>query len=124
MVHQVVESIFGLRQGFWGRVDGGVDVARINQMANRRGGKDKYEGFGDDLSELYLAEALAGLSWSLRELTPEDRYTEFLRLCKASSLEAPPNVTAEALASVTVRLDELRRQWRALGQKGTIELAF
>jgi hypothetical protein len=38
----VVEAAFGLRSGFWGRVDAGVDPGRLNAMANKLGGKDKY----------------------------------------------------------------------------------
>jgi hypothetical protein len=33
LVHLVVEAAFGLRQGFWGRVDDGVDPARVNADA-------------------------------------------------------------------------------------------
>ena len=55
LVHLVVESAFGVSGGFWGRVDQGVDPKRVNDEANRRGGRDKYTAFGPDLSELYLA---------------------------------------------------------------------
>ena len=55
MVHIVVEEVFGLREGFWGRVDRGVDPARINADANGSGGPNKYAGFGHDLRGLYLA---------------------------------------------------------------------
>src|SRR5262245_15511481 len=63
LVHLVVESAFGVRRGFWGRVDAGVDPGRVNAQANRAGGRDKYAGFGEDLRELYLAEGLAGAPW-------------------------------------------------------------
>lgn len=124
MMHLVVETAFGLRQGFWGRVDAGVDPKRVNEMANRRGGPDKYAGFGDDLSELYLAEALAGLSWAMRELTPADRYGMFLTNCEKSSIEAPARVTADSLAAIEHRINDLRAQWRRLLPKGTMELTF
>src|SRR5678816_2525104 len=63
LVHLVVEAMFGVHQGFWARVDAGVDVARINAMANRQGGAGKYAAFGTDLSDLYLAEVLAAVPW-------------------------------------------------------------
>jgi hypothetical protein len=121
MVHLVVEKFYGLRDGFWGRVDKGVDPVKINEQANRKGGKlaEKYAGFGDDLTELYLAEALAGLSWGIRELTPAER---FAMLAKQENL--PTHVTAESLAVVEHKLNELRGRWRALVPKGTMELSF
>jgi hypothetical protein len=124
MIHHVVESHFGLKQGFWGRVDAGVDPARVSQEANRKGGKEKYRAFGDDLTELYLAEALANLSWSLPELSIDDRHALFLKNCEQSSIQPPANVTTDALAAAKDRIDELRGRWRALVPKGTIELTF
>jgi hypothetical protein len=41
LIHLVVEAAFGLRRGFWGRVDAGADPAAISAEANRKGGKDK-----------------------------------------------------------------------------------
>jgi hypothetical protein len=124
LVHLVVESKFGLRQGFWGRVDAGVDPVKVNQQANRNGGKDKYAGFGEDLTELYLAEALAGLSWQMRELPSADRYAMFRDNCEKSGLTPPDAVNETTLNEVQVRLNELRAQWRTLVPKGTIELTF
>ena len=124
MVHLVVESLFGLSKGFWGRVDAGVDPKKVNEMANRRGGANKYAGFGENLSELYLAEALAGLSWQLRELTPADRLAAFRTTCEKLSLTPPPNVTEESLAAAEGRINELRAEWRARLPKGTLELTF
>ena len=126
MMHLIVETKFGLRRGFWGRVDDGVDPARINQMSNRKGGPSavKYAGFGSDLTELYLAEALAGLSWSIRELTPADRFAMLVSTCEQGGLTKPEDVNEHTLAEVETRINELRRQWRALVPKGTIELTF
>jgi hypothetical protein len=59
LVHLVVESAFGLWRGFWGLVDSGIDPVRVNAMANRKGGADKYAAFGPDQREILLAEALA-----------------------------------------------------------------
>ena len=107
MVHLVVEKHFRLRQGFWGRVDRGVDPKVINEQANRKGGKDKYAGFGEDLSELYLAETLAALASGYRD--PK---------------QFPPDVTEESFTPVDRELNELRAKWCTLLPKGTIELSF
>lgn len=124
MTHLVVESMFELRQGFWGRVDAGVDPKKVNEMANRGGGPNRYAGFGEDLSELYLAEALAGLSWGLRELSPADRLAAFRSACEKHSLTPPSTVTEESLAAAERRINELRAKWRALLPKGTLELTW
>src|SRR5918999_3985156 len=63
LVHLVVESAFGIAEGFWGRVDAGTDPAAITHEANRKGGRDKYAAFGADQSQLQLAEALANVRW-------------------------------------------------------------
>jgi len=124
LVHAVVESMFGIRDGFWGRVDGGIDPKRVNEMANRTGGKNKYAGFGDDLRGLYLAEVLANLSWSMFELTSEDRMQLARDQAAKAGVELPDSVTAEALDRVQERLNELRLQWGAIDTKGTVEISF
>src|SRR5262245_2973966 len=63
LVHLVVESAFGVRNGCWGRVDGGVDPGRINAEANRMGGANKYAEYVTDQVELMVAEILAGIRW-------------------------------------------------------------
>src|SRR5262249_5090628 len=79
LVHLVVEAAFGLRNGFWGRVDAGVDVARINADANRQGGPDKYAKFGADQVDLIAAEILAGTRWGDSSLSDADLLAEILR---------------------------------------------
>src|SRR5882762_4340026 len=67
LIHLVVEAAFGLGQGFWGRVDAGADPGAIMADANRRGGHDKFSGFGTATSELPLAEVLANAGWLVAE---------------------------------------------------------
>jgi hypothetical protein len=124
MVHLAVEEAFRIRDGFWGRVDGGVDPARINADANRIGGKQKYAGFGDDLRGLLLAEALANLSWGISELSDDDRIRGLRDECAKIGVELPASVTTDALHAVRARLAGLGGRWRMLDPKGTIELTF
>src|SRR4051794_32338537 len=72
LVHLVVETAFGLSQGFWGRVDAGIDVARINAEANRTGGANKYAKFGSNQTDLSIAEILAATRWADQTLTDEN----------------------------------------------------
>ena len=67
LIHLVVEAAFAVGQGFWGRVDAGVDPGAILAEANRRGGRDKFSDFGPAMSELRLAEALANAGWLLED---------------------------------------------------------
>ena len=105
LVHLIVESEFQIRDGFWG-------------------GKDKYAGFGEDLRGLYLAEALANLSWAVADFSDEERLERLRSECEKSGMALPGTVTLDTLRKVHARLDALRSQWRGLGAKGTIELTW
>jgi hypothetical protein len=124
LVHLVAESAFGLADGFWGHVDRGADPARINAEANRRGGRDKYASFGDDRRSLLLAETLANLAWMVDGVRDEDRRKMVDNACSALRLTLPVPVTAQSIAGVRKRLDELRSVWRKLKDKGALELQF
>jgi hypothetical protein len=124
LVHLVVESSFGVKQGFWGRVAASADPARVNADANRRGGKDKYAAFGEDLRELYLAEALANARWWDSNATDEDRQDDIARECARSSVPVPATVTLAAVRGVREELDRLRERWRGLAAKGTLRASF
>ncbi|HEV8325042.1 MAG TPA: hypothetical protein VG389_25735 [Myxococcota bacterium] len=124
LVHLVVESAFGVREGFWGRVDAGADPARLNAQANRSGGADKYAGFGADQRDLLLAEVLAGLSWWVAELTDADRVSAARDACAKVGVTPPPSVAPAAMAAVRATLERLGARWRALLPKGSLELAY
>jgi len=124
LVHLVVERDFGVRDGFWGRVDRGVDPAKISEQANRMGGKGKFAGFGDDLRELYVAEALAAAAWSPSGETLEERHAQLVAAYASAGLPLPQSVTVTGLGESARRLAELTLTWRGLRPKGTIELEF
>jgi hypothetical protein len=118
MIHLIVESAFAVRRGFWGSVDSGIDPARVNQIANRIGGKDKYRGFGEDSREILLAEALANTRWEKPDM---GALAEVAR-----SLGLPPiaNLTADRAREVVGVQDRLRARWCSIGAKGAVELVF
>jgi len=124
LVHLIVESEFQIRDGFWGRVDSGIDPSRVNAEANRIGGKDKYAGFGEDLRGLYLAESLANLSWAVADFSDEERLERLRSESEKSGIALPESVTLDTLRRVHARHDDLRSQWVALGAKGTIQLTW
>ena len=124
MVHLVVEEMFQIADGFWGRVDRGVDPARINAEANRIGGPNKYKGFGDDLRGLLLAEAVANLSWGVSEVSDEQRLQQVADECAKQGIAVPSLVNSAGLRRVHERLAELSVRWRALVPKGTLEMTL
>jgi hypothetical protein len=119
LVHLVVETAFGLKHGFWGKVDAGIDVARINAMANRAGGANKYAAFGADQAELGIAEMLAARRWGDSTLSDEDIAKEI-----AGSGAGLKNATAEHVAAVRAVLDRLCVTWMTLFPKGAIKVTF
>ncbi|MFT3765879.1 MAG: hypothetical protein QM820_10225 [Minicystis sp.] len=124
LVHLVVEAAFGLRRGFWGRVDAGVDPARVNDEANRRGGPDKYRGFGDDQREILLAEALAAAPWSDAEVSGEGLCEALAEGARRAGMTPPEAVTPARVVEVRAALAGLAARWRAMAAKGTIALRF
>lgn len=124
LVHLVVESAFGLRRGFWGRVDAGVDPGRIAEEANRRGGVDKYAGFGEDRGELVLAEALAGGPWS-DPLTPDHAMLEAIQRSAAiMGVALPEGITPARIAWARAPILRLAERWRTFETKGTLVVRF
>jgi hypothetical protein len=124
LVHLVVEAAFGLRRGFWGRVDGGADPARINAEASRTGGADKYRAFGEDRSELLLAEALAGCPWSTPHGAEGAIWEAIERNCAQMGVALPEGAPRGAAAEARRVVLRLAAAWRAFEGKGTLTLRF
>ncbi len=120
LVHFVCESLFGVKGGIWGHVAAGADLRRINEQAERLGGKDKYAAFGPDLGEVYLAEAIANAPWTRFEEAPDG--AALVERIQASGVPLPARVTAATAEEVRARLLALRLRWRQLKPKGAIEL--
>src|SRR5262245_29673571 len=119
LVHLVVEAAFGLTDGFWGKVDAGADPKRVNDEANRVGGRDKYAAFGADRSGLLLAEALPNAPW-LREAALEELRDPLLAAAGDTAIDLSP----ERLLRVRAGLERLSARWRGLLPKGALTLVF
>jgi hypothetical protein len=123
LVHLVVEAGFGLRSGFWGRVDAGADPRFINADANRTGGKEKYAAFGPEQTELHIAEALAGAGW-LREGTTHEQLEEAVAdQCRRVGVPVP-DLSPDLTARIRSTLARLTRRWGALLPKGSLIVTF
>lgn len=116
LVHLVVESAFGLRRGFWGLVDGGVDPHAVNAAMKSR------SGFTDEPSELLAAEGLAAIHWFDPDVTPTQRCEDAAARCREFGAE-PPTTLVEARA---VRVSEVLRAARAAFREsgGSIDATF
>ena len=90
--HLVVDDELGLADGFWGLVDGGVDVALVhNQATLVRNGAPLCEHVGIDLTGLLEAEAaVAALDATNGE----------------PGSQLPTSVTLDAVAAIHRRLGE------------------
>jgi len=124
LIHLVVEAAFGLAQGFWGRVDAGADPGAIMTDANRRGGSNKFAGFGTAISELQLAEALANPGWLVGEPSTASLHERIIAACRESGFAALDVLSAERIDQVRVVLTVLASKWQGLSPKGALHLAF
>jgi hypothetical protein len=123
LVHLVVEAAAGLRDGFWGRVARGVDPARVNALADGAAGKlaDKYAGYGDDLRELVVAEALAAYPWTADDPDYRAAVLADWRERIGAGVEPP---SSERIATVRAMLEALTARWRTLLPKGSLVVEF
>lgn len=124
LIHLVVEAAFGLRQGFWGRVDAGADPGAILADANRRGGRNKFSGFGTAMSELLLAETLANPGWLAEESSTASLHERIIVACREAGLSVPDLLSATRIDQVRLVLKSLASRWRGLTPKGTVAVAF
>jgi hypothetical protein len=124
MIHLIVESAFGVTDGFWGRVDAGADSGLISAQANRIGGQNKYAAFGEGLSGLVLAEILANPGWLMDDNSDEMIKNQIVMGCREANVKPPVDVSTERVVQVRSTLYDLARQWRALKPKGAINLQF
>ncbi len=123
LVHLVVEAAFGLRRGLWGLVDSGIDMARVNAEANRKGGADKYGALGDR-TDILLSEALAAAVSAPYLETNEERLELLREGCEKLGLAVPAGSTAEKFSEMRALLAALSAEWRTLKPKGSLRLSF
>jgi hypothetical protein len=124
LVHLVVEAAFDVREGFWGRVDAGVDLARANAAANRTGGPDKYDGFGASLDEILVAEALAAAPWSDADATDGRCVESVIAACVEYGVAVPRTMSLARVAEVRSVLADLEHRWASFAARGAIDLSF
>jgi hypothetical protein len=119
LVHLVVETVFSLSKGFWGRVDEGVDPGRISDEANRMGGANKYAGFGPDQVDLVFAEILAAARWN------EETVAADLKAAReGAGLSPGRDASDQEILETRQALGGLREKWMKLLPKGSLPVTF
>lgn len=120
LVHFVCERELGVRDGLFGRIARGADLARINARANRVGGRDKYAALGEDLAGVLWSEALATAPWSR---TNAEILEALRESCRRVGL-APRGLTPEDLSRTREAIAAMAARWRRLGSREAIHLTF
>ena len=116
-VHQVVESVMGLRNAFWGRIAAGQSPEAIQQLAHAGGHPSAKRAAipAADIVEMVqaerLVECLEADAWSggVGELATFNEV--YAAACAQSCVPALP-LDERALAAMREGLRELARQWR------------
>ena len=124
LIHLVVEAAFELKDGVYARVDRGVDMARVNELANRLGGANKYERQGMGGGDVLVSEALAAGASPFLEDSDVDRLRAMREGCEKYGVTAPATVTVERIREARTVLKAFRRRWAALDAKGSLRVEF
>lgn len=123
LVHLLIESAFGLCEGYWGQVARGVDMAHLAATP---------EADGPALSQpartqLVQAEAAAALlapSWTNPAGPISVSVALLAAACARLGVPPPAGVTAVSLRHARTMLDRCSKQWVALRGEGSLTLPF
>ena len=103
LVHLLVEGAFGLRRGFWGRIQAGGDPAAINIGAPRARERG-YSAWGPDREELLIAEALAATHWFDPSVGDGPRLHAIAQSCVEFDIEMPTRFNLNHVAGATLAM--------------------
>ena len=123
LVHFAVERALGRSDGVYARVAAGVDLARLNDAANRAGGRlrEKYAGLGDDIDGVLRSEALAAQPW-LDDAVGDASIAQRVReACAGYEITAPGELD---VAAVRAEVRALHEAWLALPSGRALALAW
>jgi hypothetical protein len=116
LTHFGVETTLGFRQGFYGLIADGWDIADTGGKG-ARGRLPAETVVVEHVVGLFDRERVGGAApLSAREFAEQ--------LALAGLPAAPPALTDAQLAATRARIDELHDAWAALAPDGTLELAF
>jgi hypothetical protein len=118
LIHLVVENGLGLDDGFWGLIDGGVDVTLIDNQATLVGhGTALADQPGVDLSGLDRAEQMVAMA--MRATADPAEFDQ------AEAIKVPDGrPVAHEMQRILTRLRALGQQWQNLDDGTAIILTF
>jgi hypothetical protein len=119
LIHYAVETILNYTEAFWGLVAQGKD---LDDFGTKRGRKDVYT-----LQEIWAENLVGILQWPSvgggPALTAAEQREMLAKTCADHGIAAP-DITAEQLAGIEVRVAELHAQWDRTPAGETMTLTF
>jgi hypothetical protein len=117
-----------MRHAFWGLVDDGIDVVRINaaEARARRGGRAG-EIDGRSLAELYCAEAVVSVFSSEAYAGAIDeamRSAMIAQSCAQLGISPAPMIDDAVAERIRARLAELGARWNATSPGESLEIDY
>ena len=127
LVHYLVETHFGLPDGFWELVAQGVDFGFLTAEADRIARGRPPQGLaGRDLTGLVVAECVvAGISTAVWTRADTDQTLAWVgQQCARRGQAVPAAVTGVAIPAVLHRIAAVTEQWHRLAEGGSLTFAY
>lgn len=118
LAHYAVETALGAREGFFGLVAAGWDIAETDGK-HARGPLPSEAVAVEQLVGMLGAEGASGATWTAAEFAEQGA-----AFAASHGLPAPRPVTDDDLARVRRRLAALHARWALLPAGGTLDLPF
>ena len=120
MVHYVVETTLGYKDGFYGLLAQGHDIQSFGQVDKRTGKKPVVP-----VEAIQVECIVELLQTELWDGAPYDDFLDLLKsICLDRSLPAPKSITPEALEAIRREIRRLLRDWQRLPADECIELVL
>jgi hypothetical protein len=127
LMHYLVETHLGVRDGFWGLVAKGVDFGFLAEAADRIAtGASGTDLDGRDSAGLVLAECLvAGISTGVWTDADDDQCLGWIAgHCARRGIAMPADLTAANLAPVRAAIRQAAAAWRDLPIGAALDVSY
>lgn len=119
LTHFAVEATLGFRQGFYGLIASGWEIADTGGKG-ARGPLPPEANFVEHVVGLFDRERAGGA----QPLSADEFNAQLAGTTAARRMESAPSFTDAQLDAVRARVDALHGEWAALAPGATLELAF
>ena len=127
LMHYLVETHFGLREGFWELVAHGGDFGFLTAEADRIARGTPAQGLaGRDLTGLVVAECVvAGISTAVWTRADAEQALAWVsQQCARRGQAVPAAVTTASIPALLQRIAAVAGQWHGLAEGGSLTFAF